>query len=212
MAHNVVYMGRDDFSIGMLGGTVSEDVRAGFRSNYDNYVSTLRHHDEIRGSRLAEEYTNMYDKFHNGWYDARATQVRNLLSRSVEPDRVRHLRTVQEFQSAPGCMYPYLLASPRAKRLYQQDRISGWHREYNYPKSNRDNVGFRDVYYRRVMDGILTKEDGKLGFNTYVGNHDKKLMLKEEDQINTLKSWVSLSRQLDMGLDDPTSLDGEQMS
>lgn len=107
-------------------------------------------------------------------------------------DYFRPLYTMDEIQSAPPMMIPYIMASPIIDELYLNSTIYGYGADYVRPSFNEleDNP-----YYQSVMNGMIVDDTVTQYFV------DEAISLSTEQQFTILDIWNSASDLIDLGID-----------
>jgi hypothetical protein len=148
-------------------------------------------------------------EIHQRLADSRASQFVSAVQRAVgsiwQPNSIRLLESIGDFQWAPHSMQRVVMANPVVRQMYTQQRVEGYEGSYidAYPGTIRDN----HYDYQRVMNGLVVfNEKDDWSATTYfeeLEENDNELNLFE--QTDVVDSWKHLEALLKQGKDDPTS-------
>lgn len=121
-------------------------------------------------------------------------------------DAIQYLNEIGTIQHAPEVMRKYIMANPRVRRRYHEQRIDGYGENYTdrYP----GQVEHEDPVYRSVMDGIVQQnEEGDCWYWDYdvAGDDYNEQDLTLEEKYEILDTWVAVDHLLDENQSDPTS-------
>lgn len=108
--------------------------------------------------------------------------------------------------SANYIMQQYIMANPVVNKLYQDNMCNGFEETYYNPEP--DVYGTDRLDYRRVMDGVLTEEDGCMVINHYSSTDDVEL--EPYDKWAILSTWAQ-AEQLILNDIDPTDPEGGEL-
>lgn len=141
--------------------------------------------------------------------ESRAAQILRAAARYTDkvwqPDQVRCLDSVGDFQHAPTCMISALMAEPTLRRMYHQQKVDGY--SDTYVDIQPGKVGEDHYDYRRVVNGIFMEDaDGGMTATTYYEDIlDETGELDFLDQVDILQSWERMRIHLAARKEDPTS-------
>jgi len=146
---------------------------------------------------------------HRRLTESRASQFVSAVQRAVgsiwQPDSIRVLQTIGDFQWASHQMQRVVMANPVVRQLYQQQRIEGYSGSYKdaYPGTIKDN----HYDYQRVMNGLVVfDQEDNWEATTYFDElelNDNELNLFEQTDI--VDSWKHAESLIKHGEEDPTS-------
>lgn len=124
-------------------------------------------------------------------------------------DIIRPMHDIGDFQQAGPTQARWIMANPRAKRLFESDMIRGYRDliEPQYPGKFGDD----DPDYQQVMNGLpVFDEDGNSHFVEYLHLYDEdgrtELTFRQQTIIRD-SIWENFNAHLDAGLDDPSDED-----
>ena len=127
-------------------------------------------------------------------------------------DIIKPLKTTQEVQAAPNCMIEFIMACPTLRRMYKNQEIAAYDKEYKDLCSS-DGVGEDHYFYRIVKEGVLEKNE--VGEYTATEWFDELLLPEHKlsliDQTAIMDTWETALEALALGIEDPTSRFGAQL-
>lgn len=151
---------------------------------------------------LSSAATNFFQNTQNVFKRASETVVNHQLEQinavyfdAWTGDYFKPLTTMDEIQSAPPMMVPYIMAAPMLDEMLGSSSIYGYGDSYVRPSPEdiEDNP-----YYQSVMNGMIVGDTATQYFI------DEAVELSSERQFTILDIWKSAEELLDLGID-PTS-------
>ena len=197
-----VYASDDDYGF-MRYGLPSSNERSMLR---DRIEHTARSH----GLLDSDFYRRAVDKFNSIDFERierKIEAVRREVTHIFDRDIIKPMSSIGEFQQAGPNQARWLMANPRAKKLFEQDMIHGWRDMFT--NRNPGRYGDDDPDYQQVMNGLAQfDEEGNEKFVQYLHLYDEdgRTELAFADQVRVRDSmWANFNAFLDEGLDDPSS-------
>ena len=174
--------------------TDNREVRAqsqAFMASLPQHVAQA--HSKITQSMSLIRNTDMIRKA-----AAVVRKARNVLN----PDAVRRLKTIGDYQNAPNAMRPYLLANPTVNKLWQRGQVEGWGSE-----APEEHVPLaRDHHYRGMTSGrVIVSEEGYKTTQYASSQHREVYALTVLDKFDIRASSDAIEKFIIDGGDDPTS-------
>ena len=174
---------------------------------YDTYSAPLTEF----GKKFFDSSKKAFSMFHSSEAMALARKALSKLDADYQTDHVMSFTKLSHFQRAAPVMQRWVMANPKARGMYHRQQCSGYQDSYHDHEPGL--LGKDHFDYRRVVDGVMFFDEGGRG---YYETHDEpgiedcdRLMPAEQDTI--LLGWGKLEYLLAMGLDDPTSSEGEML-
>jgi hypothetical protein len=144
--------------------------------------------------------------------------ARNVVQRqaeTIEQPRIMEYTTNEQFQRATPLMQRFVMANPRLRPLYVQQRIDGYSESYN--DLDPGQSGWQQYDYRRAVEGLLQfdeeDETGAWHMEQFCGDElregDRELILEEQRDI--MRSWTNYDLLQALTKDDLTSSSGGQL-
>lgn len=181
-----------------------------FRDQIQNFGNTLTE----MGSNFFSNAEDLFNKF-NG---SKAIQVLRQATKAAQalfqPNIVKQLNTVDEFQNATMIMQRWVMANPVIRQTFQDQKCDGYSDTYVdiQPNTMRDN----HYDYRRVMDGVVveTNINDEHGWKVkfYPDDlHENDRELVHDEKVDILNSWDIIEMFMSAGGKDPTSQYGASL-
>lgn len=176
----------------------------------------LRDHIESAAARLgrgAADFVNRArDRFNS--FDLRALDrkldaIKRKVRHAFDDDTIRPMVRIGDFQQAGINRQRWIMANPKARRLWQAGRMRGY--EGSYVDMHKGKIGDDHPDYQIVVNGLCrVKEDGSAIFEQFFDCYDEDG--REEisfDQQTTIHDviWANLEAIIAAGRDDPTDED-----
>lgn len=120
------------------------------------------------------------------------------------------IRSLVAMQTANPYMQRWIMAQPDLRQRYLNQEVEGYGE--SYVNHHGDAVGEAHYDYRRVMDGVVTHDATSFGYKHYhdlLGEGERELTVFEK--VDILRTWNAVSKMLDEGEDDPTSVTGAML-
>lgn len=127
---------------------------------------------------------------------------------SVMSTEIMRLNTLEQLQTAPVVMMPYLMACPEVREYYHQGHLSGY--AGVYVDQEPQYRGWKHVDYQVAVDGLaLENDEGQVVVEQFFSDQvdDRRLNLFQQADIQV--SWDVMRAWINHGEDDPTSVGGE---
>lgn len=168
------------------------------------------------GSRAGSAFSNFmsrakdtFDNFDLGVIRDGVELVRNRFRSRWDEDRIQPLYNDIDLQQAKSVMRSYLMTNPRARKLYYENKISGFDGEFFNEMPNHHDYEYLPMY-QNVMQGAYVGTEDEDRFITYldvlenpefIGDH----ILNHTEREDIKESWDAFNRMLDLGEEDPSS-------
>lgn len=155
----------------------------------------------------------VFEQFHGEAAIRKAREISRRIGWVYKDDCVRPLLDLAELQSAMPVMQRWAMANPRIRELHNRQECAGY--AGSYIDVYQGTIGADHYDYRRVMNGVLRdvegEDDGPL-YSIYLDElleGDRHLDLDEK--VDIFMTWDAMNAILDKGIDDPTSICGDQL-
>lgn len=128
----------------------------------------------------------------------------------LNPEAIRYLTTVQEFQVAPLTMVNWIMTDPTLRRHYHNGNIEGWADTYVdlYPHE----TGEASAAYMLLNNGLFMDDEQNgwkyFNYGNIIEGHEP-LSIFEVDAIKTAQA--RLAKLIELGEEDPTSQYGRML-
>ena len=173
----------------------------------NHYLSTVGN----VAAGFAEEAKRRFDMFNNQQFIDKIEHYKRKLNTIWQTNEFRSLSDISMVQEAPDIMQRWIMACPEIRTYYNTGGCSGYDGAYvdMYPGT----IGGTHYDYRRVMDGVIHRQDEKIVSTEYIDS-----MVNVEDILTTIQkscvisSWEVIRRHLEDSNIDPTSLQNEKLS
>lgn len=182
------------------------------RVDFDYFRDQARNAYSNLGS-FASSYIDrtreLFDNFDLGALRDGVNAVRDRFGKRWDEDRIRPLYDLVDLQQAKSQMRSLLMVNPRARRLYYEDKISGFNGDFHDEQPNVVE-GREQNAYRNIMQGAYVGTEDEDRFVTYLDvledpdsvadfiySHDERMIIRN--------AWEVFEQALDDGLQDPSS-------
>lgn len=196
-----MYADESEFRAMQYGLPKSED-RAAIRSRLENTARSFG----LIGTDLYRRAVDRFESFDFDRIERKVDALKRKVTHLFDHDGIRPMSRIGQFQQAGPEQARWLMANPRAKRLYEKDMMNGW-REFlkvGNPGMYEDD----DPDYQEVVNGLVQYDDeGNSKFVEYLLLYDAdgRTKLTFADQSTVRDSmWANFNTFLDEGLDDPS--------
>jgi len=174
---------------------------------YESYSAPLTDF----GRKFFDNSKKAFSMFHSSEAMALARKALSRLDADFQTDHVMLFTKLSHFQRARAPMQRWIMANPKIRTMYHRQQCSGYQDSYHDHEPGL--VGKDHFDYRRVVDGVMFFDDDR---RAYYETHDEPGIeehdrLKPDEQDTILLSWGKAEYLLAMGLEDPTSAEGEML-
>lgn len=198
----LVTSGDDDVIHAMTHGIMSRDDLSFLRERIDNAVRTAsgvaaRYLDAARESIVKFDFGKLRDN---------VDSMRERFGRRWDEDRVKPITVLVDFQHAKPTMRRIIMAEPRTRQMYYDNRLDGY--DGLYEDDDVGVIGRRHEVYREVMNGsYVENEAGEDQFVTYFGVEDEhgEQPLTGANRQAARRTWAEQKELIDRGGQDFTS-------
>lgn len=199
-----IYADDQEFGAMHYGLPRSED-RAAIRRRLED---TARSYG-LMGSEMFERAMGRFNSFDFDRIERKIDALKRKVTHLFDHDEIRPMWDIGQFQQAGPEQQRWLMANPRAKRLYEKDMINGWRGSYQPRYVGR--YGDDDPDYQQVMNGLFNiDEDGNAVATQYLHLYDEdgrtELSFGQQTTIRD-SMWENFNHLLDLGQDDPSDKD-----
>lgn len=157
------------------------------------------------GQQLYQRSVNMYEAINGTNAVMTAKAVLEQVNAHGNPDTIRSLSLMAEFQTAQPTMINWLMADPIIRQLAYDGRISGWAESYVDPQPGK--VGEQQKAYRQMMDGVCQDHpEASFKVNIYhEGYANNQVPLDIRDLANIFTSRDNFLNLYHQGGEDPSN-------
>ena len=156
-----------------------------------------------------QQFIDYGRQIHQQLAESRTVQYVTAVQRAVgafwQVDAIRPLVSVAECQWAPPTMQRYIMAHPKIRQLYHDQRIEGF--QGTYVDLWPEDTGPAHYDYRRLKNGVVEWDDDNhwtaTTFFDELAPGDRELSTFEQDALET--TTLSILTHFRAGKDDPTS-------
>lgn len=195
----------DEESGFMRFGLPTSGERAMLRGRLDDMARSHGLSDSSFFQRAIERFNSIdFDRI-----GRKIDSIRRKVEHLFDHDEIRPMHSIGSFQQAGPIQARWIMANPRAQRLFESDMIHGYRDliKPQYPgRFGEDNPD-----YQEVMNGLpVFDEDGNSMFVQYLHLYDEdgRTQLSHGQQTAIVESiWCNFEGHLDRGLDDPSDPD-----
>lgn len=196
-----IYADDREFGAMHYGLPRSED-RAAIRDRLENTARSFG----LVGSDLYQRAVDRFNSFDFDGIERKIAALTRKVTHLFDKDGIRPMSRIGQFQQAGPDQQRWLMANPRAKRLFEKDMMYGW--RDTYINRNPGRYADDDPDYQQVMHGLLQfDEHGHSHFVQYLHliDEDGRTELRFDQQTTIRDSmWANFNSFLDEGLDDPS--------
>lgn len=122
---------------------------------------------------------------------------------------IGYLHEIEKIQTCSLVMQRYVMAEPRLREMYLDQRVEGFDGKY---ENIHGNVIGKDHYdYRRVMDGIVSMESDDFKVTEYYEDTGDDHQLTFYERVDIINTWNRINYWLDQNQEDPTSIYGNRL-
>jgi hypothetical protein len=196
-----IYADDQEFGVMHYGLPRSED-RAAIRQRMENTARSFG----LAGSEVFNRAVQRFESFDFDRLERKMDALKRKVSHLFDRDEIRPMWKIGQFQQAGPEQQRWLMANPRAQRLFEKDMMNGWRDSFvNYFQGK---VGEENPDYQAVMDGMVVfNEEGGAVATQYltIRDADNRGPLRFAEQTLVKDSmWANFNAYLDEGLDDPS--------
>jgi len=180
-----------------------------------DYLRTKK--EKFRSSFVSERMHRLFDQFDSssrrldvGLLADEIRIARRREKRVYDDGHIKYLREVIDIQHSNYQMRQLIMADPAIRKLARDGQIEGWSTIYQDPDEGRDGWRHRD--YRRLNNNLYKKnDDGHYQAHHYYEKEgaDELTITEKLDALRTIDRVKRLLRE---GGEDPTSLNGGQIT
>jgi hypothetical protein len=161
------------------------------------------------GKQFAQAAHNLYDSIGLSWGAQQLRALGRMVQNIWQPDQIRPLVTLQDFQQAPPVMQRWVMAMPEIRSLYQKQLVEGYAGQY--VDRFQGAIGDNHYDYRMMTSGVVQEtEDGWKSRTTYEELLPNDRELLPADKIDLAFTRQRLIAQLLHPSADPSSITGDE--
>lgn len=169
-----------------------------------NQVESFSQNLNEQGKYLYERASTAFQAINNSDAVRLARAVRRKAQNIWDDGNIKPLTDIGQLQNAQLKMQRWIMAEPKVRRSYHDQRCDGY--SDSYIDTNPNHIGESHYDYRRVMDGMLTTNaEGRDVINNYIDVVSVGDNLSIEEQADILVTWQSIREHMNRKKDDPTS-------
>lgn len=196
-----IYADDTEFGAMHYGLPRSED-RAAIRSRLEN---TARSYGMV-GSEMYDRAMGRFNSFNFDKIERKIDALKRRITHLFDHDEIRPMCNIGDFQQAGPEQQRWIMANPRAKRLFEKDMINGYRGSHKSRFPGK--FGEDDPDYQQVTHGLFDFDDeGNAVATQYLHllDDDGRTELTFGRQTTIRDSmWANFSSILDLGQDDPS--------
>lgn len=175
-----------------------------------NYFEQVKDRIQQKAGVFKEEFIQTSNQIFDSVYSARALELTraaiNKAGALFDPDIIKQLHTLSDFQIAKPTMMRHIMANPVVRAKFIDGRCEGYGEAYFDRQPGV--VGENHYDYRRVMTGVVQQDPDTGGafYRTYCEElHEGDEHLSPGQQLDVLKSWTNVEYLMSLAAKDPTS-------
>ncbi|QTH80349.1 hypothetical protein PA10_00149 [Pseudomonas phage pPa_SNUABM_DT01] len=195
-----IYADDQEFGVMHYGLPRSED-RAAIRQRMENTARSFG----LTGSDLFSKAISRFESFDFDKVERKLDALKRKVTHLFDRDEIRPMWKIGQFQQAGPVQQRWLMANPRAQKLFEADMMYGW--RDTFVNHHKGRYGEENPDYRAVMDGLVVfNEEGGAVCTQFLTDRDadNRGVLNFSDQTLVHGSmWANFGAFLDEGLDDP---------
>lgn len=196
----IIYVDDVDMASKSLFGRASNEVQQYFANSVTNYVEQVKNVAPQFAAKIQQGYNDII----NSDTVKQIVNLKNRMFAQWQYNEITSLHTVEEIQQAPDEMVRWIMANPKIRELYIDDRLSGYDNSYidKYLGVGKDHYD-----YRRVTENIIMlDEDGSASYTHYYEHiDDKKDILSVINKSKILSTWDAINTLIEESNCDLTS-------
>ena len=203
----VVYGTTNDFNAGIYSEPHPNTVRF-LQNQMENYAQASSTFVGAATS-FVDKAKQVYEEFLNSETVRRSRAALDRMASAFQTNDIRWLRTPTEVQQAPPIMQRFIMAEPGLRKLFIDQRCSGYDGEYVDLEPGK--IGLDHYDYRRVVNGMALDDpdDGGWVVHEFVEDlRDGDRELETSEKIAGLNTWDLVRSMLERGKEDPSSKTG----
>lgn len=180
---------------------------------FDDQIKNLGRSLTDAGQKHLQTAFGMYQQFNNSDVMRIARAALRKVQAFFEPNCIRSLWDMYDFQVAQPVMQRYVMANPIVRTQFHQQLCDGYSGTYFDYEPNA--IAEEHYDYRRVMNGVIVDDEDPnkdFKFTIYLDTlhaTDRELTLPE--QVDILNTWRRVEMLMELGEEDPTSIYGDKL-
>ncbi len=198
---NIIYGGNEAFDA-IAFGQQNPNNQSFLSSFYSSPIVSAA------GSFFGNFYDNARQRFEQ-FNSAEAMMIAKAALNQVrgffQPNVIRTLRDITDFQVAGTTMQRWVMANPTVREMYHQQRCDGYSDTYVDAEPGKIGENHRD--WRAVMTGMVQETDDGWKTVQYVDEpiDGVETNLDFTDKVSILRSWLNADVYMAAAAKDPTS-------
>jgi hypothetical protein len=199
--------GYDGVDAIMSGGRPQQSTLAYFDNQYQNMLSAAQN----VGNTALQQIYQIAQQTYNYVMDTRPWEMAEALVRQAthmfDPNAIRVITTLAEFQTAKPVMQRWIMAMPEIREMYHNNQIDGY--SATYEDAQPGMIGASHYDWRRATNSMVSmdEETGDWKATTYTEElvgEDRELSFHEK--VDVMITWGECMRHLQTQQYDPTSV------
>ena len=191
----------NEFNAFMYGAFKHEGTQRFIDNSVNNIFSTTL---TDAGKDFFSNTKDLYNQYNGAAAIHLAQAALNKVSNIFIRNDVHTITEIDKLQNAPLLMQRFIMAQPKIREMYHQQRCEGY--SDTYLDMEPGKIGEQHYDYRRVMNGIAVDDNGTDKVTIYMDElhpNDRELTLNE--QTSVLTTWEHVAMLMSYGDNDPTS-------
>lgn len=161
------------------------------------------------GRRFADAASSFYDSIGLSYGVQQLRALGRMVKNIWQPDQIRPLVTLEDFQSAPPVMQRWVMAEPTLRALYQKQLVEGYAGQYVDRFQGR--IGDDHYDYRLITSGVVQEtEDGYRARTYYEELLPNEKNIAPIDKMDVACTFDRLRALLLQPSVDPSSIFGDE--
>lgn len=169
-----------------------------------NSIASLKNIGGELGTQLYQRSMATYEAINGAGAVMAAKAILEQSNAAINPDIIRPLSTVLDFQTAKPVMINWLMTDTRIRQAWLDGRINGW--SDTYVDLEPGKIGEQMTMYRQLHQGVL-KDDPESSWvmNQYFEEYpDNATRLDIRDLANIFSSQERMLDIIEQGGEDPS--------
>lgn len=198
---NIVSGGVDSFNAGIYG--MPHQNNLDYFKNQLNSLSALTVVSNM-SKTFIDSAKAVYDRFNSSEALNLIKTVNRQSKVMFQPEMVKSLFDLMDFQTASFTMQRYIMANPMVRQMAADQRIHGY--SDTYVDVQPGIIGEKHYDYRRVMSGVVQEAEDSWFVKHYIDKlQEGDAELSSFDKMDILSTWRICEMFLAAKQSDPTS-------
>lgn len=191
-------------------GTLGSVLFGQPNSNTVNYFEQIKEKINQKAGVYTDEFLKTSNQIFDSLYSSRALELAraaiNKAGSLFDPDIIRQLTTIDEFQTAKSIMQRFIMANPVVRQMWFDNRCDGY--SDTYIDHEQGLIGEDHYDYKMVMDGSLkfNEETQEYYFRDFKQDYrEGDIDLTVHEKMTIMDSWNNINAIMALAGKDPTS-------